>query len=171
MNCWCILCYDLVNCPSRWSLYLSLALCVDHLSLSIIPTSRRVQQCTSYDKGSTRDPSSRCTWGFTQGRGLTLARWTQSQIHRYVDEDLGKNIPPPRSARDLSRTPRLWNCICGCTPARSLTCANCARSLSHRWIFRWNILDKIRMEIICEQHFRAIIVCDLFKKSFPSCHT
>ena len=36
-----------VNCPSRWSLYLSLALCVDHLSLSIIPTSRRVQHASN----------------------------------------------------------------------------------------------------------------------------
>ena len=36
---------SLVNCPSRWSLYLSLALCVGHLSLSIIPTERQVQQC------------------------------------------------------------------------------------------------------------------------------
>ena len=44
MNCRCILCYDLVNCLS---LYLSLALCVDHLSLSIIPTSRRVQHASN----------------------------------------------------------------------------------------------------------------------------
>ena len=35
-----------VNCPSRWSLYLSLALCVDHLS--IISTERWVQQFTMY---------------------------------------------------------------------------------------------------------------------------
>ena len=34
----------LVDCPSKWSLYLALALCVDHIS--IIPTERQVQRCT-----------------------------------------------------------------------------------------------------------------------------
>ena len=40
------------NCPSRWSVYQSLALCIDHLAsyqqhLSIISTERGVLQCTS----------------------------------------------------------------------------------------------------------------------------
>ena len=40
-TCWCQR-----SCPSRWSLYLSLDLCVDHLS--IIPTERRaLQPCTT----------------------------------------------------------------------------------------------------------------------------
>ena len=34
-----------VNCPSRWYLYRSLALCLDHQS-QLIPTERLVQQCT-----------------------------------------------------------------------------------------------------------------------------
>ena len=42
---WQEFCFFVVNCSSWWSLYLSLALCVDHLS--IIRTERRVQQCTN----------------------------------------------------------------------------------------------------------------------------
>ena len=39
---WQEFCFYVVICPPRWSLHLSLALCVDHLS--IIPTETRVQQ-------------------------------------------------------------------------------------------------------------------------------
>ena len=76
-----------------------------------------------------------------------------------------KNISP-RSARARSPTRLLWNRICGCTPARSRTFVNSARSLSHRWIFGWNILGKNHVENICEQYLSAILVCNLCKKSF-----
>ena len=42
---WAFVPLFLINRPSRWSLYLSLALCVDHLN--IIYTERRVQQCSN----------------------------------------------------------------------------------------------------------------------------
>ena len=42
---------NLLNCQSRWSLYLWLALCLDHLIIQsqLIPTERRVQQRTRRD--------------------------------------------------------------------------------------------------------------------------
>ena len=53
------------SCPSRWSLYWPLGLVVDHLSLSIIPTERQVQQCTKHVKAS---PG----WHFEQSHSASL---------------------------------------------------------------------------------------------------
>ena len=47
---------DGVHCPSRWSCYSSLALCIDHLSL-IILAKRGVRQCTKEDEDEACDHS------------------------------------------------------------------------------------------------------------------
>ena len=53
------------SCPFRWSLYWKLGLVVDHLSLSIIPTERQVQQCTKHVRAS-------LGWHFEQSHSASL---------------------------------------------------------------------------------------------------